>query len=38
MKKLIRVLCMVCIALGLSSCSVVTGIFKAGVWVGILIV
>lgn len=36
MKNFIAFLCLLCIVAGLSSCSVVGGIFKAGVWVGVI--
>ena len=38
MKNLLSVLYTLFILSGFSSCSVIGGIFKAGVWVGILIV
>jgi hypothetical protein len=37
MKKFLSLLAVICL-LFLSGCAVVGGIFKAGVWVGILIV
>lgn len=31
-------LCMITLAIGFSSCEVIGGIFKAGMWVGIIVV
>ena len=38
MKKINLITLLFCLSVFLSSCSVVGGIFKAGVWVGIFIV
>ncbi len=31
-------ICMALLAVGLSSCEAIAGIFKAGIWVGVIIV
>ena len=38
MKKILPYACLALLPILLSSCSAIAGIFKAGVWVGVLIV